>query len=128
MRDDGGDRDDADGRTRNEHAERALAALRRDLTAVLGRAPGRDENFFDAGLDSGGLVRVHTASTRDLDDPYPVTVLFAYPNLRAVHRFLSEGERNPRGRAAGIRGAGRSGTARRHLRQRLRDESERDDD
>jgi hypothetical protein len=106
-------------------AVHALTAIERAICDVIGRSIGRDENYFDAGLTSLGLVRLHRASTRELADPFPVTVMFAYPNLRALHRYLVEGETTPSaperaGRASRLRGIG---SARRELRQRIRTES-----
>lgn len=106
----------------------ALTAIEHAIRAALGRPIGRDENFFDAGLTSLGLVRLHRAGTSGSADPFPVTVMFAYPNLRALHRYLSEGEATapttPDRRADGPR-LRRIGTARRQLRRRIRDGSER---
>jgi hypothetical protein len=109
----------------------ALMAIERAIAATIGRPIGRDENFFDAGLSSLGLVRLHATGTRGLADPFPVTALFAYPNLRALRRYLVEGETvatvapPESGRGADGARLRRIGTARRHLRQRVRDGSER---
>jgi yersiniabactin nonribosomal peptide synthetase len=109
-------------------SERALMAIERAIRGVIGRSIGKDENFFDAGLTSLALVQLHQVSTRELADPFPVTVMFAYPNLRALRRYLIEGESvaptvvNPAVDGGRLR---RIGNARRELRKRIRSESER---
>ena len=108
-------------------ATSTLMAIEHAVRTALGRPIGRDENFFDAGLTSLGLVRLHRASTSGLADPFPVTVLFAHPNLRALHRYLAEGEAAvPAAPDRGADGARlrRIGTERRQLRRRIRDGSE----
>jgi hypothetical protein len=105
---------------------RVLGHLEQALPSVLGRSISRDENFFEAGLTSADLVRLHAGIGADAVTDLPVTALFAYPNLRALGRYLSDGEAPPRaadrGRRAGLRVIG---AARRELRQRTRNESER---
>lgn len=102
-------------------AENVLAAIRRDLSAAVGRPLGEDENFFDAGLGSSDLVRMHAGSTAAMTEPFPVTAMFAYPNLRALRRHLAAG-RTPDG--AGTDRRRRSGETWRELRRRLHGESE----
>ncbi|WP_320068798.1 non-ribosomal peptide synthetase [Micromonospora sp. RTGN7] len=108
-------------------AERALTAIEETIRGVLGRPIGPDENFFDAGLTSLALVQLHEVSTRELATALPVTAMFAYPNLRAMRRYLSGGE--AAAPAVPVRSAGgavrRVGNARRELRKRIRSESER---
>lgn len=55
---------------------------------VLGRPLDQDENFFDAGLNSLSLVQIHEACIAGSAQPFPITVLFARPNLRALARYL----------------------------------------
>jgi hypothetical protein len=100
-------------------------AIERTMRGVLGRPIGRDENFFDAGLTSLALVHLHLESTRGLADPFPVTTMFAHPNLRALRRYLMEGE--PVAPPVADRTADgarlrQTGSARRELRKRLRSE------
>jgi hypothetical protein len=107
---------------------RALAAMENSIRDVIGRPIGPDENFFDAGLTSLALVQLHLVSTRELTDPFPVTAMFAYPNLRALRRYLVDGE-SPASAVAthAVDGARlrRIADARRELRKRIRIESER---
>lgn len=103
--------------------QRALAAIEDAISGALGRPIGPDENYFDAGLTSVGLVRLHGACTSDLAEPFPVTVMFAYPNLRALGRYLADGEAAPAaapGRGVDGNRLRRIGTARRDLRKRNR--------
>jgi hypothetical protein len=109
-------------------AEYALAVMEATLRAMFGRPVGSDENFFDAGLTSATLVELHLATTRDLPDPFPVTAMFAYPNLRALRRYVAEGEwaaPTAQDHAADGGRLRRIGSARREMRKRIRTESER---
>jgi hypothetical protein len=108
-------------------AEQALAEMERVLRAMFGRPIRPDENFFDAGLTSDTLVRLHLVSTCGWADPFPVTAMFAYPNLGALRRYVEGGEwaavELPDHAAVGGR-LRRIGAARRQLRKRIRGESE----
>ncbi|GAA3438036.1 acyl carrier protein [Kutzneria kofuensis] len=55
---------------------------------TVGRRIGAEENFFDAGLNSRTLVALHGRVTQGLPRPFPVTLLFARPNLLALRRHL----------------------------------------
>jgi hypothetical protein len=103
----------------------ALMAIERAICGALGRPIGPRENFFDAGLTSVVLVRLHQATTSELVDPFPVTVMFAYPNLRALRRYLVDGEGTPDGPGRSVAGGRvrQIGAARRELRKRTRSES-----
>ncbi|NUO56485.1 MAG: acyl carrier protein [Hamadaea sp.] len=107
-------------------ADRALHAIETTIGVILGRSIGPDENFFEAGLSSLDLVRLHEVSARQLTVEPPVTVMFAYPNLRALRRHLAgEGTvADVGGRSAAASQVRRVGTARRELRKRNRSESE----
>ena len=60
------------------------------VTGKLGRQLGPDENFFDAGLDSVTLEALHGQVTVGAAGRYPITDLFAHPNLRALARRWSD--------------------------------------
>jgi len=60
------------------------------VTVVIGRRIGPEENFFDAGLDSVTLETLHGHVTRGAAGHFPITDLFAHPNLRALGRRWSE--------------------------------------
>ena len=68
-----------------------VTAIEAAITAAIGRPIGPDENFFDAGLTSLALVRIHAESTRSLSAPPPVVAMFAHPNLRALRSHLLAG-------------------------------------
>lgn len=70
-----------------------LAGLFQDV-AGTGIAP--DQNFFEAGLTSMTLLRVHARIAAALPDAPPATTLFAYPTLEALARFLSGQSGSPR--------------------------------
>jgi non-ribosomal peptide synthetase component F len=63
------------------------------LREVVGRDVGPDENFFDAGLTSMTLLRLHAKIIENIPDPLPPTTLFAYPSAGALARHL--GGREP---------------------------------
>jgi hypothetical protein len=106
----------------------ALQVIDSTVRHWLGRPLGLDENFFDAGLTSLNLVRLHELSSRELVGPFPVTAMFAYPNLRALHRHLTQGEpvgtQGAVGHPVGGDQPRRIGTARRELRRRTRGEDQ----
>jgi amino acid adenylation domain-containing protein len=104
-----------------------LAWIEASVRQVLGRPLGTDENFFDAGLNSMDLLHLHQSSTFGADQTFPVTVLFAHPNLRALGEYLRDGERVPAQSAARPNFPGRrqAGLARQLLRSRIRAERER---
>ncbi|MFF7635948.1 condensation domain-containing protein [Kitasatospora sp. NPDC008050] len=66
------------------------ALLAERLRALTGREVGPDENFFDIGLDSVTLLRLHESLRRELPVPLTVTDLFTHPSSRALLRFLSD--------------------------------------
>jgi amino acid adenylation domain-containing protein len=78
-----------------------IARLVRD---IVGADLSRTENFFDAGLNSMAVVRLHALLRERLAVDLPVTAMFEHPNLTALARFISGGPppatapepRNPR--------------------------------
>ena len=97
-----------------------LRAIEQSISDTLGRRIGPDENFFEAGLTSLTLVRLHEASTRGLCDPFPVTAMFGYPNLRALRRYLLERAAPAQPSAPTGADPRRLGAARRRLRVQMR--------
>ncbi|MFE3762122.1 amino acid adenylation domain-containing protein [Streptomyces sp. NPDC059104] len=104
------------------------------LEETLRREIGPDENFFDAGLNSISLVRLHARIAQSLNrTDFPVTVMFHFPNVRSLARFLSgepatrEGEETPARSGSGVRLDAAFLTqvvkARRDVRERIRMES-----
>ena len=85
-----------------------------ELTALVREVIGTDvaptENFFEAGLSSVTLVRLHAVLNERLATDLPVTAMFEYPNLAALARFVATGA--PERPAALVTAAGRTpGTA-----------------
>jgi hypothetical protein len=68
-----------------------VARLAEVMGELIGRPIGSDENFFEAGLDSASLVQVHREVTAAYPAAFPITELFARPNLRALGHFLTAG-------------------------------------
>ncbi|MFC0107891.1 non-ribosomal peptide synthetase [Kibdelosporangium aridum] len=74
--------------------ERVLSArdvepvLRAELSRMVGRDLDAQENFFDAGLNSISLIRLHHALGHRFG-PFPVTSLFEHPNIAAMTGFLA---------------------------------------
>ncbi|MFL6123331.1 amino acid adenylation domain-containing protein [Actinophytocola sp.] len=94
------------------------------LAAVLGRPVRAEENFFEAGLNSIGLLRLQSRLQQVLGVQLQAVALFAHPSARALVAYLATGEeRSTR------RGGARLSTARtrrmrevrRELREKLRD-------
>ncbi|MFY1691163.1 acyl carrier protein [Plantactinospora sp. WMMB782] len=105
---------------------RLLDEIVRDATGV--RVP-LDDNFFDAGLTSESLARVHHALTTRLGRELPIEALFRYPNRRLLAQHLVSGADEASGSVRGGTpdGRGRAGSgapsvaqARRDLRARIR--------
>ncbi|MFI0355753.1 acyl carrier protein [Actinomadura sp. 9N407] len=66
-----------------------LAAAVSELVAeALGRPALPEENFFEAGMDSLALVELHERITERLGLEFPITELFAHPNLAALLGFV----------------------------------------
>lgn len=70
----------------DEAAVRALLDGLIDETTGLRLPP--DANFFEAGLTSENLVRLHAALEERLGRDVPLTDLFKYPNRRTLARHL----------------------------------------
>jgi acyl-CoA synthetase (AMP-forming)/AMP-acid ligase II/acyl carrier protein len=100
-----------------------------ELTALVREVIGTDvaptENFFEAGLSSVTLVRLHAVLNERLATDLPVTAMFEYPNLAALARFVATGA--PERPAALVTAAGRTpgdghAERRRQMRQRIHHE------
>ncbi|MGW2248832.1 amino acid adenylation domain-containing protein [Kitasatospora sp. NPDC001660] len=74
------------GSTAHEGRAARLAELVREVVGV--DLPPAD-NFFDAGLNSMAVVRLHALLCERLATAFPVTAMFEHPNLLALARFLS---------------------------------------
>ena len=97
--------------------ERALRDLVHDvLHRTTGVAVGPHRTFFDAGITSAMLLRVHEELVGRLGRELPVTALFRYPSVAALARHLAAPEA-PTGPPAAPPAPG-SGTA--HRRRQLR--------
>lgn len=91
-----------------------LAATLASMVAeALGRVASPEENFFEAGMDSAGLVALHERISERLDVEFPITELFAHPNLGALVGFVSASGR-PDARTRGDTAARRRRSASRH--------------
>lgn len=53
---------------------------------------GLDDNFLDHGVQSILLIRAHHRLVRELGREIGVVMLFRYPTIRSLARFLSAGE------------------------------------
>jgi amino acid adenylation domain-containing protein len=73
--------------------ERSVAEIWR---SVLGHGEiGTADNFFDIGGDSIRLMDVHSKLVRSLRRPFSVTVLFQYPTVGSLARFLEAAPQTP---------------------------------
>jgi aryl carrier-like protein len=92
------------------------------LTIVLGRPVRPGENFFEAGLQSATLVRLHEWMCREFGLTVPVTTLFQYPNLNALTRFFDrelDGETVEERPPSHSDGAEQAGVTRRQVRAKI---------
>ncbi|MEE4542461.1 amino acid adenylation domain-containing protein [Streptomyces sp. V4-01] len=101
------------------------ASLAEEIARLLRGIVGADvppgENFFDAGLNSMALVRLHALLCERLAVDFPVTAMFEHPHVTALARFLADGPRPVPLRE--VRHHPRDGEGahqRRQLRQRIR--------
>jgi amino acid adenylation domain-containing protein len=106
-------------------AEPVLRRLTDLVRETVGVALDPAQNFFDAGLTSMAVVRLHAALRQRLAVDLPVTAMFEHPNLGALARYLSADNRQ-RPPAAIVHRHGSSSAngdraeRRRQLRQRIR--------
>ena len=56
--------------------------------------PGLDENFFDLGGDSLGLIEVHAELERALGRSIVVTALFEFPTVRTLANHIADGTKH----------------------------------
>ena len=63
------------------------------MTEVIGAPIRHDISFFDAGLTSASLVRIHQMVTERLGADVPVTAVFAHPTITALAGHLAHGTR-----------------------------------
>ena len=103
--------------------EDLMVRLADAIADVIGRPIRHDENFFEAGLNSRELVELHARMTSGMPRPFPVTLMFARPNLRALGSHLAgDGPVTPapgrRARAVGAADTRRAAAARRALHAR----------
>ncbi|GIJ72700.1 hypothetical protein Voc01_076170 [Virgisporangium ochraceum] len=73
-------------------ASPALEHLARLMREVLGTDIGPDDNFFEAGLTSIGLLNLHARLGESFRSGLPVTELFTHPNLRSLAGLLDARE------------------------------------
>jgi amino acid adenylation domain-containing protein len=66
----------------------AVARLGEYIGALLDRPLGADENFFDAGLNSMAVLRLHSRLVREFGPRLVITDLFTHTTLRSLARFL----------------------------------------
>ncbi|MFB4300564.1 amino acid adenylation domain-containing protein [Actinomadura sp. NTSP31] len=67
--------------------------LEQIVTEVLGAPIRHDVSFFDAGLTSVSLVRIHEVITERFAADLPVTAVFAHPTITALAGHLGRGAR-----------------------------------
>lgn len=54
------------------------------VAELIGRGIGLDDNFFEAGLTSVTVTRLHTMLRTRLDTDLPVTALYSNPTARSA--------------------------------------------
>ncbi|GAA3862037.1 non-ribosomal peptide synthetase [Streptomyces sedi] len=62
--------------------------LQRLVAELLGHRVPDERNFFDAGLTSLALLRLHRGITQRLGFELPATTLFAHPTVKALAKLL----------------------------------------
>lgn len=70
--------------------EERLTAIWREVLGIPDL--GLDDNFLDHGVRSILLIRAHHRLVRELGHEIGVVMLFRYPTIRSLARFLSAGE------------------------------------
>ncbi|MEU4244978.1 acyl carrier protein [Actinoplanes sp. NPDC026619] len=99
----------------------ARAVLDEVIAAETGLRLPLDANFFESGIDSAALLRVHAVLARLPGTDISVTDLFGYPNRRALARRLAGPRRaGPSAPPAAPVVTGSSPERRRSLRAQIR--------
>ncbi|ONI91596.1 hypothetical protein ALI22I_08255 [Saccharothrix sp. ALI-22-I] len=68
------------------------AVISEVLHDIAGRAVGPDENFFEAGINSIALLRVHTRLQEALERELPALALFTHTTVRSLAAHLGDGK------------------------------------
>ncbi len=90
------------------HRDPLAARIAVVVSSLLGRDLGLRENFFDAGLNSIGLLRLHERLAREFPGRIDVTDLFTHTTLQSLADFLAGRERRPARTATSARTGPRS--------------------
>ncbi|MFJ9846900.1 beta-ketoacyl synthase N-terminal-like domain-containing protein [Kitasatospora sp. NPDC101155] len=72
-----------------------IDVVRRQTAGITGRAPGADQPFVEAGLDSLGTVRLRDRLGAELGAALPPSLVFDHPTPRAVADYLTGGAASP---------------------------------
>ncbi|MGK4585958.1 beta-ketoacyl synthase N-terminal-like domain-containing protein [Kitasatospora sp. HPMI-4] len=72
-----------------------LDVVRRETAGITGLAPGADQPFVEAGLDSLGAVRLRDRLGTELGVALPPSLVFDHPTPRAVADHLAGGAASP---------------------------------
>jgi len=100
-----------------------MASVNDHIGRILGRELPPDENFFDAGMNSITVLRLHTALSAALDTRITVTDLFTHTSVRALADFLAERANHRRSDRSGRHGGqdrfGVAADSRRRIRHEL---------
>lgn len=99
-------------------ADEREAMVAQIWTEELGRAVGRDDNFFEIGGHSLLAVKVFRRLTDSTDVPLALTDIFRYPTIRTFAAHLAVSASTSAGAAAGPSAAAPSGTDRGAMRRR----------
>ncbi|MPZ25915.1 MAG: hypothetical protein GEV12_05560 [Micromonosporaceae bacterium] len=93
---------------------------------LLGRRIDLDENFFEAGLNSLSVTKLHALISKRLGTQIPEVGLFSHPNLRGAAALVVDatGPTSQVPRDAASDRTRRSASSRREIRARLRRDGE----
>ncbi|MBG0566372.1 non-ribosomal peptide synthetase/type I polyketide synthase [Actinoplanes aureus] len=69
--------------------------VRRVFRSVLGRDIDQWARFYEIGVDSVGLVRLHEALRRALGVSFPKSAMFEHPSMAALTRYLDTVDSGP---------------------------------
>ncbi|MEM9292774.1 MAG: amino acid adenylation domain-containing protein [Acidobacteriota bacterium] len=105
-----------DARPPEGEMERRVAEA---VEAVLGTAPGREENFFDLGAHSLRMVQVQERLEKELGREVPVLEMFRHPSVAALAAYLESSQQPPEVATAAFAAASDRGEALGRGRNRL---------
>lgn len=75
-----------------DHVTRVAGQICEMAAELIGRGIGPDDNFFESGLTSVTVIRLHTMMRNRLGTDVPVTALYSHPTARRAATVVAATE------------------------------------